>query len=143
MHLSNMWPSSLREILIAWYNVPIGTTDMVQVDQKKEDKINWHCMKRRESTIGCAFDVCMCVRECLCLFLCIHMYSQWDCRMTVFPVRIRSHELMLLFLFEKWIKFWLDSTITRHDDWLWGLYSFSMSLHFFIFPYVLWFFLIS
>ena len=59
MHLSNMWLSTLRKILIAWYNVPIGTTDMVKVDQIKEDKINWHYMKRQESTIGCLF-VCVC-----------------------------------------------------------------------------------
>ena len=50
IHLSNMWLSSLRKILIAWYNVPISTTGMVKVDQIKEDKINWHCMKRQEST---------------------------------------------------------------------------------------------
>ena len=110
MHLSNMWPSSLREILIVWYNVPIGTTGMVQVDQIKEDKINWHCKKRQESTIVCV---------CLCVFLRV----QWYCRMTVLPVGIRSHDLMLLFLFDKWIKFWLDKLIC-------GLYSFSISLHF-------------
>ena len=62
MHLSNMWLSTLRKILIAWYNVPIGTTDMVKVDQIKEDKINWHCMKRQGSNKDW-----MCVCMCVCV----------------------------------------------------------------------------
>ena len=60
MHLSNMWLSTLRKILIAWYNVSIGTTGMVKVDQIKKDEINWHCMKPQESTVGCVF-VCVCI----------------------------------------------------------------------------------
>ena len=45
---------------------PSAPPGMVKVDQIKEDKINWHCMKRQESMIRC---VLVCV--CLCVFLCV------------------------------------------------------------------------